>query len=497
MKAYKIEAIVSSIENILNQVHKDQRKARNLIKETHPNHQKSATNLINYLSLRSHDIRDLQRKLGYLGMSRLARAEAHTEASLKSTLFYLHRLLGQEYHMPSKFTISIKKSEKQLAKNTQILLGGARSNRRLRMMVTMPENAGADENMVEQMIAEGMDVARINCAHDGPEVWLKMIENIRRSADRLKKKVIISMDIGGPKIRTGQLTKSLMLQINDELILTKSTIEGHPQINDKNGLILKPATISCTLGEVFDYLKSGQNVYFDDGNIKGQIMEIIDDQNVRIKITRASIGGSKLKSDKGINFPQSNLKIHGLTDQDRENLKFIAKNADIVNFSFVNTPEDVRDMHAELKKLDAFDRLGIIYKIETQLAYDNLPEILMEAMKGQKIGVMIARGDLAIEAGWKRMGSIQKEMLAICNSCHIPIVWATQVLENLAKKGLPSRSEITDAVNAAKADCIMLNKGPHILKAIDLLDLIIESAESYQEKNAPLLPKLTRLISVT
>ncbi|MFT6867484.1 MAG: pyruvate kinase [Cyclobacteriaceae bacterium] len=495
MKSRKIEDIINTVENILNEVHQDQKKELYHINHVHEAHQKSATNLINYLSLRSHDICDLQRKLGYLGMSRLARAEAHTEASLKSTLFYLHRLIGQEYHMPTKFTLSIKRSEKLLAQNTQNLLGDAHSNRRLRVMVTIPENASKDEFMVDQMVTQGMDVARINCAHDGPETWLKMIQNVKRASEKFGREVVISMDIGGPKIRTGQVGHSLMLNTDDLVILSRLPLIGHPARYDEQGLIIERAKISCTLPEVFDYLKAGDIAYFDDGIIKG-IIEELDDRQALIKITRTAIGGSKLKADKGINFPDSKLKIHGLTEQDRVNLKFIAKHADVVNFSFVNTPEDVKEIHNELKKLDAFERLGIIYKIETQLAYDNLTMILLEAMKGQKIGVMIARGDLAIEAGWKRMGSIQKEMLAICNACHIPVVWATQVLENLAKRGLPSRSEITDAVNAAKADCIMLNKGPHIIKAIQLLDQIIESAESFQDKNAPMLPKLTRLSAV-
>ena len=111
-------------------------------------------------------------------------------------------------------------------------------------------------------------------------------------------------------------------------------------------------------------------------------------------------------------------------------------------------------------------------------------------MKVKKVGVMIARGDLAVETGWDQIGTIQREILSVCNAAHIPVVWATQVLENLAKKGLPSRSEITDAVQSIKADCVMLNKGRYINDAISLLDIILKDQEKYNDKNEEQLPVL-------
>ena len=112
-------------------------------------------------------------------------------------------------------------------------------------------------------------------------------------------------------------------------------------------------------------------------------------------------------------------------------------------------------------------------------------------MQSFPIGVMIARGDLAIETGWKNFASIQEEILRICEAAHIPDVWATQVLETLAKKGRPSRAEITDAAMAQRAECVMLNKGPHITEAIRMIDEIMKSMEGYHQKQAPIIPKLT------
>ena len=152
----------------------------------------------------------------------------------------------------------------------------------------------------------------------------------------------------------------------------------------------------------------------------------------------------------------------------------------------------MEDLFQALERLGAKDTLGITLKIETQAGFNQLTDILLTAMQVHPVGVMIARGDLAIEVGWEHIGRVQEEMLALCRAAHIPDIWATQVLERLAKKGLPSRAEITDAVMAQRAECVMLNKGVHILQAISLLDTILKDRYRYQEKNAPFLPVMEK-----
>ena len=134
--------------------------------------------------------------------------------------------------------------------------------------------------------------------------------------------------------------------------------------------------------------------------------------------------------------------------------------------------------------------IGVIYKIETQKGFRNLPRILLKAMKSYPVGVMIARGDLAIETGWKNFASIQEEILRICEAAHVPDVWATQVLEKLAKKGIPTRSEITDSAMAQRAECVMLNKGYYIMKAVKMLDTILRRMQHFQKKKETILPQL-------
>ena len=111
-------------------------------------------------------------------------------------------------------------------------------------------------------------------------------------------------------------------------------------------------------------------------------------------------------------------------------------------------------------------------------------------MENYPIGVMIARGDLAIETGWKNFAIIQEEIMRVCEAAHIPDIWATQVLENLAKKGVPTRSEITYAALAQRAECVMLNKGWYIGKAVKMLDKILCKMQKLQKKQSNLMPKL-------
>src|SRR5262245_30654127 len=116
--------------------------------------------------------------------------------------------------------------------------------------------------------------------------------------------------------------------------------------------------------------------------------------------------------------------------------------------------------------------------------------MLLEAMKAPRCAVMIARGDLAVECGYERLAEVQEEILWLCQAAHVPVIWATQVLETLAKSGLPSRAEITDAAMGERAECVMLNKGPHVLDAIHTLDGILQRMQSHQAKKNPLLRPL-------
>jgi pyruvate kinase len=172
-----------------------------------------------------------------------------------------------------------------------------------------------------------------------------------------------------------------------------------------------------------------------------------------------------------------------------EDLAVVARCADLVGLSFAQSAADVRALRARLVELGAA-QVGLMLKIETRRGFDHLPEMLLAAMAGPAAGVMIARGDLAVECGYERMAEVQEEILWACEAAHLPVVWATQVLETLAKTGLPSRAEITDAAMGGRAECVMLNKGPHILGAMRTLDDILRRMQAHQSKKRPLLRAL-------
>jgi len=280
----------------------------------------------------------------------------------------------------------------------------------------------------------------------------------------------------------------IVLYQDDFLEITKESIPGEPAHFDAQGHLLKPAHISCTLPVVFEKVKPGQPILFNDGKIEGEIKEVSAD-SILVKITGAKDKGSKLRANKGINLPDSDLKLVALTEKDKQDLVFVARHADIVNLSFVNHPDSVRALQQEIKKLKA-PQLGIMLKIETKEGFRYLPHLLLTVMQTHPAGIMIARGDLAVECGWERLAEVQEEILWLCEAAHMPVVWATQVLESLAKKGRPSRAEITDAAMSQRADCVMLNKGPHVIQAVNLLNDILRTMELHHNKKTPMLRSL-------
>ena len=277
----------------------------------------------------------------------------------------------------------------------------------------------------------------------------------------------------------------IILRPGDALLVMRNFHPGRPARYDTRGRLLTPASIGCTLPEAFDEVRPGEAIWFDDGRIGG-VIELIEPDHVRVKVQHASERGSKLDADKGINLPDSVLRLPAITRQDAKNLEFIARHADIVSLSFANSAADVELLHRHLKHLKA-ERLGVILKIETRRGFENLPEMLFAALRFARHGVMIARGDLAVECGFERLAEVQEEILWVCEAAHVPVIWATQVLESLAKEGFPSRAEITDAAMSERAECVMLNKGPHVCKAVAVLDDILQRMQAHVTKKRSIM----------
>jgi len=267
--------------------------------------------------------------------------------------------------------------------------------------------------------------------------------------------------------------RALVLRVGEELVLTRGLEPG------------REGRIGVTLPELFDCVEEGQPIWFDDGKIGGLIRTVGVDE-VIVEIMQAKPEGSKLAAEKGINLPETQLKTAALSEDDLSALEFVKQHADLVGYSFLRDVEDVRLM--ELKLGDS--KLGVVLKIETREGFENLPVLMLEAMRRRNVGVMIARGDLAIECGFERMAEVQEQILWIAEAAHVPVIWATQVLETLAKTGRPSRAEITDAAMGERAECVMLNKGPHVLEAVRTLDDILRRMGAHNAKKMPIMRRL-------
>ena len=573
------------------------------LSQVDPSYLASARNLVHYLELRRVDLRPLQEKLARLGISSLGRSESHVLANIDKALGILHRLAGLDWRGHAKDEpAGINTSRSLLERHTQALLGAPPPGRRVRIMVTLPSEAATDYGLVKKLVAAGMDVARINCAHDTAPDWKAMADFVRRAAHAVGRPVRILMDLGGPKLRTESLPPGpAVLKLRpkrDELgrvveparlglraDASAPAVEGAAaqatadaawlaglrvrdviklvdgrgakrelvvERRDANGALLRcdkttylvprtelerprrghasrscrlagiprrpsvlllargdtlrlvrseavPAggrassrrrvhSIGCTLPEVFAQVRKGERVWFDDGRIGGVIRAAAADW-MQVEITDAREGGEKLAEDKGINLPDSELSLPALSPQDLADLETAAVCADMVGLSFAQAPSDIEQLRARLKELGA-SRLGVVLKVETRRGFDNLPALLLAAMKDSAVGVMIARGDLAVECGYERLAEVQEEILWACEAAHMPVIWATQVLESLAKTGRPSRSEITDAAMSERAECVMLNKGPYIVDAMRTLDDILKRMQAHQSKKRPLLRAL-------
>jgi pyruvate kinase len=273
---------------------------------------------------------------------------------------------------------------------------------------------------------------------------------------------------------------ALLLQPGDVLLLTRRPLPLGPPA--------PPLAIGCTLPEMLEHVRLGERVWFDDGKIGG-VVEQVEPDTLHVRITQARLKGEKLRNDKGINLPDTVLPLPSLTAKDLEDLAFIAQHADLVGLSFASNPAELEQLQHHLARLT--DRpLAIILQIETQRGFEQLPVLLLSAMQAGSCGVMIARGDLAVECGFERLAEVQEEILWLCEAAHVPAIWATQVLESLASGGLPSRAEISDAAMSVRAECVMLNKGPRVVQAVQTLAGIFRRMQEHQHKKSTMLRSL-------
>ncbi len=597
--ARRLVALLARVDDLLASMQEAEISWAGWVSAVAPGNRSSALNLIHYWAIRQFDLRKLQAGLAVFGLSSLGRSESHVEAALAAVRSAITAILDGRWQPPSPSAVPIEQGAETLRRNTVELLGPRPPHRATRIMVTLPSEAATDPELVRGLVRRGMNIARINCAHDDAGAWRAMAHHVRAAAASMGVPCLVAMDLSGPKLRTGPLepgprviklrpTRNALGQVvaparawltstekhthppeagmasltvprqwltnrnpGDVVVLQDTRgsrrhliVEAVDGPGDASGLVLtarktcylrtgtalhvdgsgesaeigelpsteqslllhagdllqltrdcspapvdagKVARIGCTLPEALDHARVGDAVHFDDGKIGGQVVSA-DHDVLTVRIDHPGQGAARLKAGKGINMPDTALPISAITDRDVADLSVVVELADLVDLSFVRTPADVEQLLDELGRLGG-DNLGIVLKIETRQGFEHLPQLLLTAMRRPRVGVMIARGDLAVECGYERMAELQEEILWLCEAAHLPVIWATQVLEQLAKTGLPSRAEISDAAMSERAECVMLNKGPYLDDAVTVLDNIMRRmAEHHYKKNALFRP---------
>jgi pyruvate kinase len=584
------DVVVEQLEALLDDVRGSTGRSTAQLDRVQPAHRRDAENLIQYLELRHHDVGKLQRRLEERGLSSLGRCEPHVLATLEATRA---AAAGERVRL-SPGTLGFGEGRRALDRNSDDLFGPRPAQRVPRIMVTLPSEAAVDGLLVRRLVAAGMDVARINGAHDDVETWRSMVTNVRAASLDVGRSCRISIDLPGPKLRTGALQPGprvlrlaperdgrgratgpapvalvgsstawspagSAVPVDDawlERRLPGDTVSLHDARGSRRRLwitgrsehgvqaetwdttylesdltlscgtddttvgelpeveqfhLLRPgdrlwvtdggppappwrsgtdgeATIACEVPEVFSAVRVGHRVAFDDGRITGRV-EAVETGRFAVRLHLAPGGGAKLRAGKGINLPDTRLALPILSEADEPLLDLAAARADMLGVSFVRDENDVAAVQAALQRRGA-DHLGLILKIELVAAFARLPQILLQALRADRLGVMIARGDLAVEAGYERVAELQEEIMWLCEAAHVPVIWATEVLDRLARTGRPSRAEITDAAIAQRAECVMLNKGAHIEGAVQSLDDILRRMARHQRKKVPLLKPL-------
>jgi pyruvate kinase len=466
----KLKGIRNDLLSLASKMDAAEEQYASVLNNIHPSQKSAAINLLHYMVLRSVDIQNLQDNLHINGLSSLASSESHVRWQLNAVLSRIGVTPPRTAHEISDYFSAIKKRHQRAT----TLFGPKENSNTPSIMVTFDTELAEDLAMVKNLLRSGMNIARINCAHDDESVWQAMIWNIQKAVKTTGIPCKVYMDLAGPKMRTvikGEEGKKHKLRLNNK---PHFILSGEDDETEKENVIY------CSEKGIIEQLHEGERVLFDDGAVE-TVIEKVDGKKAWLHVIRASGKKLSIKEGKGINFPDSKLFIAPLTEFDLQCLPFVVKHADSVGFSFVREASDVHSLQQKMKELTN-NPPYIILKIETVDAVNNLPALLLQGMKDEFFGVMIARGDLAVEIGIERMSEVQDEILWICEAAHTPAIWATQVLESLNKSGFASRSEATDAALSVMAECIMINKGTHIIEVIESLRNILKRSGGHRIK---------------
>lgn len=322
----------------------------------------------------------------------------------------------------------------------------------------------ASEKKLEELIKTGMNVARINFSHGSYPEQAEKIADFLEIRERLKMPVALMLDMQGPEVRTGKI------ETGDEKVLLE---EGASFVLVNEDIIGDATKTSVSYKNLYQDVKPGTKILIDDGAIEVEVQEI-KDKDIYCKVTASG----KLGSRKSINVPGIPLKLPSLKEKDIQDLKDAARvGFDYVAASFVRNKQDVLDVRKVLDD-NGGQEVKIICKIENQEGIDNFEEILETCD-----GIMVARGDMAVEVPFEQVPIVQKHFIKRCNEVGKPVITATQMLESMTHNPLPTRAEVSDVANAVydRTGAIMLSgecaMGKYPLKCVETMVKISKTIE--------------------
>ncbi len=457
---------------------------------TTPDRLSSILNLQHYIVMRRENLRPLQARLSDAGLCSPGPGEPQILSRIDRIIDVLSRAVTNQPGDHDVFSnhSCVGDIERILDARSERLFGKPGNGRSSHIMVTMPTQAASDIEILKDLVARGMDVARINCAHDNESLWQDMVHNIRQAAAFHGRSCRILMETGEHGIRTGKVVarkdrtgkkhrKPPRIFSGDWLVLSKkrTRVDMFERVFD----VPVKAVVTCTCPDVIENLRRNEHVWIDGGTISAVIRDKRRD-TVLLQVDRTRPRGSRIKETMALDFPETRLSLPALTEKDMQNLCFASRHADMVGLSFIEQADDILFLREQLQDLGVAD-MPIIARIESTNAVRNLPDIISRALAGNiDLGILIAPADLVAGPGSVRIAEVQEEILWLCEAAHLPVIRATRVLENLSRKGMPSRHEITDAALSVRGECIMLDKEPCIEHAVDTLSDVLQRREMHQ-----------------
>jgi len=336
--------------------------------------------------------------------------------------------------------------------------------RRTKIICTIGPAVNSTEKL-QQLAAKGMDVARLNFSHGSHEEFNRIIQDLRLIEQDIGRPIGIMADIQGPKIRVGKLPgEQISLVEGEEVWITSE--------RDHSKLPETGKVIPCTYKDIVKDVGVGHQILLDDGLMALEVTGKVD-----LALKTVVINGGSLKNNKGINVPEVSFSVHAITEKDYGDILFcLEKGVDYLALSFVRTDQEVRHLKEFIETRQKATK--VFAKIEMREAITNLDAII-----GASDGILVARGDLAVEIGNERVPVLQKKIVRQCNLRGKPVIIATQMLMSMVNNPRPTRAEASDVANAILdgTDAVMLSNetavGHYPLQSLGMMDRIVREME--------------------